>query len=85
MTGSSKRELPVTFDIIREKNLHQLKLLNSVIFPIKFPVSACCAGAHQPARRESAIGASDAPIKDSSLLGQGMPAPLRSRIRTVGR
>lgn len=40
MTTGSKRELPVSFDIVREKNLQQLKLLNSVIFPIKFPVSA---------------------------------------------
>ncbi|KAG2483692.1 hypothetical protein HYH03_017492 [Edaphochlamys debaryana] len=35
--ASGKRELPVSFDIVREKNLEQLKLLNNVIFPIKFP------------------------------------------------
>ncbi|GFR41883.1 hypothetical protein Agub_g2392 [Astrephomene gubernaculifera] len=32
----AKRELPVSFDVVREKNLEQLKLLNSVIFPIKY-------------------------------------------------
>jgi hypothetical protein len=32
------RELPVTFDCVVSKNLEQLKLLNSVIFPIKYAV-----------------------------------------------
>ncbi|PNW86932.1 hypothetical protein CHLRE_02g101850v5 [Chlamydomonas reinhardtii] len=32
----AKRELAVSFDIVREKNLEQLKLLNSVIFPMKY-------------------------------------------------
>ncbi|PNH07684.1 N-alpha-acetyltransferase 50 [Tetrabaena socialis] len=32
----AKRELSVSFDIVREKNLEQLKLLNNVIFPIKY-------------------------------------------------
>ncbi|EFJ48332.1 hypothetical protein VOLCADRAFT_60499 [Volvox carteri f. nagariensis] len=31
-----KRELAVSFDVVREKNLEQLKLLNNVIFPIKY-------------------------------------------------
>lgn len=35
----AKRELAVSFDIVREKNLEQLKLLNSVIFPMKYAVS----------------------------------------------
>lgn len=35
---SKQNELPVTFDVVREKNLEQLKLLNSVIFPIKYQV-----------------------------------------------
>mmetsp|Transcript_35618 Transcript_35618/g.79178 ORF Transcript_35618/g.79178 Transcript_35618/m.79178 type:complete len:158 (-) Transcript_35618:1033-1506(-) len=30
------QELPITFDIVREKNLEALKLLNGVIFPIKY-------------------------------------------------
>ncbi|GLC37513.1 hypothetical protein PLESTB_001755600 [Pleodorina starrii] len=29
-------ELSVSFDIVREKNLEQLKILNNVIFPIKY-------------------------------------------------
>ncbi|MEW5307189.1 MAG: hypothetical protein WDW38_002578 [Sanguina aurantia] len=33
---SSKSELPITLDIVRSKNLEQLKVLNSVIFPIKY-------------------------------------------------
>lgn len=33
-----KQELPVTLDIVREKNLEQVKLLMSVIFPIKYAV-----------------------------------------------
>lgn len=32
------RELAVSLDEVREKNLEQLKLINSVVFPIKFPV-----------------------------------------------
>ena len=39
-----KQELPVTLDIVREKNLEQLKLLSSVIFPVKYAV-------RQPATR----------------------------------
>lgn len=33
---ADKRELPVTLDIVREKNLEQLKLLNNVIFPLRY-------------------------------------------------
>ncbi len=32
------QQLKLSFDEVRDKNLEQLKLLNSVIFPIKFPV-----------------------------------------------
>ncbi len=35
---AQKQELPISFDEVREKNLEQLKLLNSVVFPLKFPV-----------------------------------------------
>ncbi|GFH25117.1 N-acetyltransferase domain-containing protein [Haematococcus lacustris] len=35
--AASLAELPITFDEVREKNLEQLKLLNSVVFPLKFP------------------------------------------------
>ncbi|GIL57726.1 hypothetical protein Vafri_12880 [Volvox africanus] len=31
-----KHELAVSFDVVREKNLDQLKILNNVIFPIKY-------------------------------------------------
>lgn len=34
--SASSNQLPVTFDEVREKNLEQLKLLNSVIFPIRY-------------------------------------------------
>ncbi len=36
--SEKKQELPITFDIVREKNLESLKLLNNVIFPIKYAV-----------------------------------------------
>ena len=35
---NSKMELPISFDELREKTLESFKLMNSVIFPIKFPV-----------------------------------------------
>lgn len=34
--ASKPPQLPIVFDDVREKNLEQLKLLNSVIFPIKY-------------------------------------------------
>lgn len=33
------QELQVSFDEVREKNVEQLKMLNNIVFPIKFPVS----------------------------------------------
>jgi hypothetical protein len=38
--AAAQPALPVSFDEVREKNLEQLKLLNNVVFPIKFPVRA---------------------------------------------
>eukprot|EP00197_Chlamydomonas_leiostraca_P005543 CAMPEP_0202868476 /NCGR_PEP_ID=MMETSP1391-20130828/10900_1 /ASSEMBLY_ACC=CAM_ASM_000867 /TAXON_ID=1034604 /ORGANISM="Chlamydomonas leiostraca, Strain SAG 11-49" /LENGTH=158 /DNA_ID=CAMNT_0049548651 /DNA_START=63 /DNA_END=535 /DNA_ORIENTATION=+ len=33
------QELQVSFDEVREKNVEQLKMLNNIVFPIKFPDS----------------------------------------------
>lgn len=35
---SQGQDLQIAFDEIREKNLELVKLMNSVIFPLKFPV-----------------------------------------------
>jgi N-alpha-acetyltransferase 50 len=41
-----KQELQVSFDEVREKNVEQLKMLNNIVFPIKFPVSASGSSVH---------------------------------------
>ena len=37
--SKEKYVLPITFQSFTSKNVEQLKVLNSVIFPIKYPVS----------------------------------------------
>lgn len=57
-----KPELAVNFDVVMEKNLEQLKMLNAAIFPIKYQVrgAPCCysrlPSAVLPAFVPSAIG-----------------------------
>lgn len=37
-TENGKKELKITFDTIRDKNIEQLRMLNNVLFPIKYQV-----------------------------------------------
>lgn len=37
MTAPSKPQLAITFDAVRDKTVEQLKIMNTVIFPIRYP------------------------------------------------
>lgn len=39
--GNGKPGLSITFDSIRDKNVEQVKILNSVIFPVNYQVGDC--------------------------------------------
>ena len=45
--ANGKQELKITFDSMRDKNIEQLKVLNNVLFPIRYQASEPVSG-HSP-------------------------------------